>query len=231
MNWLKLREDVDFLCGSTSATYLAADKMRNMTSEYQNVATKIWESDPTYSWDDRNATDGPIAKRTMADASGSYLIPTTALRVRQVEIMDGGGDWHKLTPIDYASLPVSPEEYYTGTGTPVHYAIEGNEIRLFPAPGTGYVTMASGMAIRLSRAVTEPAVTATTTEPGFATGFHRILSYAAAVDFTQDDQHRNFLLAQKARLEAGLTRFYSKWAPEYKGRLKPATRKTWRRYT
>ena len=231
MNWSKLRDDVNFLCGSTSGTYPDADKMRNMTVAYQGVATMIWESDPTYSWDDRNNTDGPVAYRTVANASASYLIPTTALRVRGVEIKDGSADWHKLTPLTYAELSVSPEEYLTGTGTPIHYMIEGNEIRLFPAPGTGSVTMSSGMAVHLSRAVTEPAVTASTTEPGFASAYHRVLSYAAAMDFLQDKQQRDFLLGQKLRLEAGLSKFYGKWAPQYKPNLRPSTKRRWRLYT
>lgn len=228
MNWLALRNDVNFLCGSTSGTYPDSDKMRNMAIAYQGVATTIWESDPTYSWDDRNNTDGPVAYRTLGNLSASYLIPTTALRVRGVEVKNGNGDWMKLAPVTYEELHMSPEEYLTGGGTPIKYMIEGNEIRLFPTPMTGYVTLSSGMAVRLARAVTEPAVSATTSEPGFATAFHRILSYSAALDFTQDSQTRDFLIGQKARLERGLSKFYSKWAPEYKPKIKPATKQSWR---
>lgn len=231
MNWSQLRSDVDFLCGSTSGTYPDADKMRNMTSEYQRVATLIWESDPTYSWDDRNNTDSPKAYRTVANLSASYLIPTTALRVRGVEIKDANGDWTKLSPLTYQELVTSPEEHLSGGGLPIQYMVEGNEIRLLPAPQTGFVTMSSGMAVVLSRAVTEPAVTATTTEPGFATAYHRVLSYAAAMDFTQDKQDRDFLLGQKIRLEHSLTKFYSKWAPQYKPKIKPSTKRAWRQYT
>lgn len=231
MNWSALRSDVDFLCGSTSASYANTDKMRNMTVAYQGVATMIWESDPTYSWDDRNNTDSPVAFRTVANASASYIIPTTALRVRGVEIKDAGGQWTKLLPITYQDITQSPEQYLNQAGLPIRYMIEGAEIRLFPAPGTGFVTMTSGMAVRLSRAVTEPAVTAATTEPGFATAFHRVLSYAAALDFVQDPKQRDFLIGQKARLEHGLSKFYSNWAVQYKPKIQPNTRKSWRRYT
>lgn len=220
MNWLNLRADTNFLCGATSATYPDADKMRNMGVAYQRVATKIWESDPTYSWDDRNNTDGPVAYRTVANASAAYVIPTTAIRVRGVEIKDNSGHFHKLTPVTYEDLPFAPTEYLNQAGLPIHYMIEGNEIRLFPAPGTNSVTMSSGMAVHLSRSVTEPATSATTTEPGFASGFHRILSLAAAVDFIQDDKQREFLAIQRERLEQGLVKFYGKWAPQYKGGIK-----------
>lgn len=231
MNWLQLRADSRYLVGATSGTYPDADVMRNMGIEYQRVATEIWKSDPTHSWDDRNNTDYNTATRSMANASASYLIPTEALAIRGVEVKDGDGNWSKLSPISYAELPISPEEYLTGTGTPIRYMIEGTQVRLFPAPGTGSVTMTSGLAYHVSRAVTEPAVTASSSSPGFATPFHRVLSYAAAIDFDQDDQHRNFLIAQKARLDNGLSKFYSNWAPQYKPKLRPATKRSWRLFT
>jgi hypothetical protein len=231
MNWSELRADVDFHCGSTSGSYSDADKMRNMQVAYQGVATLIWESDPTYSFDDRNNTGSSKAYRTIANASASYLIPTTALRVRGVEIKDSQGNWSKLSPITYEDMVLSPEEYLRGTGLPIKYMLEGAEIRLLPAPGTGFTTMASGMAVILSRDVSAVSPTATSTSPGFAAPYHRILSYAASIDFVQDKSHRDFLLGQKIRLERGMSKFYSNWAPQYKTTIKPHSRRTWRRYT
>lgn len=232
MNWSNLRADVDFLCGSTSATYTDANKMRNMTVAYHDVARQIWESDGAWRFDDANNTDSPIAYRTVANASATYLIPTTALRVEQVEIKDGNANWQKLRPITDHDITISPEEFLGGgTGTPLYYQLVGTQITLFPAPGTGYVTMASGMAVRLNRNVSEPAVTATTTEPGFAGAFHRILSYAAALDFVQDPRQREYLIMQKTRLEKGLSRFYQGRWVEQPSRIKPAMKKRWRLYT
>lgn len=231
MNITQLKSDIDFLCGSTSASYLDADKIRNMNVAYQDVTRLIWESDGTWKFDDSNNTDAPVAYRTIANASASYLVPTTALRIEGVEVKDGNGDWIKLRPLGLHDVPISIEEYMTGVGTPAEYMLEGNEIRLFPAPGTGYATMTSGMAVRLSRAVTEFATTASTITPGFVTSFHRILSLAASIDFTQDEAQRKFLIAQRARLEQGLVRFYSKRAAEIKTNIKPAGKKRWRQYT
>lgn len=231
MNISQIDSDTDFLCGSTSATYSTTNKRRNHNIAYQDIATIIWESDGTWAFDDANATDTPIATRTIANASASYMVPTTALRIQGVEVKDANGDWQKLRAIALGDLDISPEEYLTGTGMPVEYMLNGNEIRLFPAPGTGYVTMTSGMAVRLNRAVTEIAVTATTTIPGFATAYHRILSLAAAIDFTQNDQQRKFLVGQRARLENGLRKFYSRRADEYRQAVRPVNKKKWRQYT
>ena len=229
MNISELDADINFLCGSTSGTYLRVDKRRNQNVAYNDVARLIWESDGTWAFDDKNNTDTPIAYRTIANASASYLIPTTALRVKQVEVKNDSGDWFVMKPTTLDEMQVSPEEWLTGTGMPLYYQLEGNEIRLFPAPGTGFTTMSSGMAVRLSRAVTDLGVSATSTVPGFATPFHRILSYAAAIDFIQDPQQRQFLAIQKDRLEKGLTRFYSKRNEDKPARLLP--RKSWRQYT
>jgi hypothetical protein len=229
MNVTQLDEDTDFLCGSTSGTYTPANKRRNQNIAYQDVARLIWESDGTWAYSDANSTDTSIAYRTIANASATYLIPTTALRVKQVEVKNANGDWFVMQPITLDEIKVSPEEYLSGVGMPMYYMLEGTEIRLFPAPGTGFTTMSSGMAVRLSQAVTELAVSATTTIPGFAKPFHRILSYAAAIDFVQDDSHRQFLAVQKDRLEKGLTRFYSKRHEDKPARITP--KKSWRQYT
>ena len=230
MNVTNIKSDIDFLCGSTSGTYPDADKIRNVNIAYQDVARIIWESDGDWSFDDKNNTDAPRAYRTMSSLSASYLIPTTALRVEGIEVEDANSYWHKLKPISYADFTSSPEEYLTGGGLPMFYRLEGNEINLYPAPKTGDVTMSSGMMVRLSRLVTELAVTATTTTPGFADPFHRILSLAAAIDFEQNAEHRKFLAQQKDRIEKGLTRFYSKRGAEYKTKIKPASKKRWKSY-
>lgn len=230
MNVTNLKLDTHFLCGSTSATYSDTNLVRNLNVAYNDVARVIWESDGTWKFDDSNNTTGPVAYRTIANASASYQVPTTAIRIDGVEVKDASGHWFKLTPVSITDMEISPEEWLTGTGMPIHYALEGNEIRLFPAPGTGFTTMSSGMAVRLQRNVTEFATTATTAEPGFATSFHRILSLAAAIDFMQDDRQRNFLLQQKDRLEKGLTRFYSKRGTEFKAAVRPSSKKRWRQY-
>ena len=222
-------EDIDFLCGSTSASYPIADKRRNVYQEYQRVATLIWDSDGTWGFDDSNTIDGSKATRTIANASATYQIPTTALRVEGVEILDNGSVWHKLIPIDYHDIEGSPEEFLKSAGLPTRYDLQGNEIRLFPPPGTGAVTLTSGMCVRLSRNVSAFA-SAATTSPGFAAPFHRLLSIGAALDFERDTQQRNLLLHMKDRLEKGLVKFYSKRGAEQKLRIKPYTKKRWRQY-
>ncbi len=230
MNIGQIKNDIDFLCGSTSATYSDTNKIRNVNIAYQDVAREIWASDGTWNFDDSNNTDSPIAYRSLGQASANYLVPTTALRIEGVEIKDNGGIWHKLDPITYDEMGMAPTEYLKGNGLPIQYWLQGNEINLYPTPASASVTLASGMGVRLSRAVTEFATTASTTIPGFASAFHRILSLAASVDFTQDNVQRQFLLTQKDRLEKGLSRFYAKRADQFEPKIRPKGRSSWRRY-
>ena len=228
MNVTNLKLDTHALAGTTSGSYPDADLVRNLNVHYLDVARTIWEADGTWSYG-ANGEDNTYY-RTIANASASYVIPTAAIRVKQVEIQDANSNWQKLIPIDYDELSISPEEYLTGTGTPLRYHLEGNQIRLFPAPGTGYVTMSSGMAVRLEPNVTEFTVTATTTEPAFPSNFHRILSLGAAIDVVENNQDRNFLLNQKERLMTGLVRFYAKRWNEGRSQMRPKSKRFWRQY-
>lgn len=230
MNASEIWSDIDFLCGSTSGTYYQSHKARNVNQEYQRLATVIWQADGTWNFDDQNNTDTAVAYRTVANASATYTIPTTALRVRQVEIKDGAGDWSVLRPITYEEIGISPEEYMTGGGKPEYYLLDGTQIRLFPAPATDFVTMSSGMAVRLDRAVTPIGASATTTVPGFAAPYHKLLSYAATLEFVRDNQDREFFMQQKDRLEKGLMRFYSGRSDDHPNRIRAHNANPSRRY-
>ncbi len=231
MNISQIKSDINFLCGSTSGTYADIDKVRNVNIAYQDVARLIWESAAGWQFDDSNATTLPLVKTTMVHGQQDYTLPSTSQRVEEVIVKDSGGNWTKLKPFDIHDKTVALPEYYEGTGTPLYYDLVGRSIMLYPTPSSAYATLASGLGVYINRDVTEFGVSATSTVPGFATPFHRILSYAAAIDFTQSPEQRQFLAIQKDRLEKGLTRFYSKRAVEEKQSFKPQGRAYWRKYT
>lgn len=227
----EIRTDVDFLCGSSSATYSATDKTRNINIAYQDVARVIWESAGGWQYDDSNATTLPVAMTSLMHTQQDYELPSTAQRVHRVEIMDSAGNWVKLSPLDQSDVSIAMPEFLGGSaGMPIYYDLVGRSILLYPAPSSGYATLASGMAVYVDRDVTPFTTSATTTLPGFATAFHRLLSYAAAIDFDQNSEHRNFLVKQRDRMEKGLTRFYAKRGEELKTTIKPAGKKRWRQY-
>ena len=228
-NKQSLCDDIDFLCGTTSASYPTLQKLRNVNVHYHDIARLIWEIADDWNYDDTNQSGLPKATRTMGQLSATYQIPTTAFSIDQVEVKDSNADWQKLIYKDYSELSISPEEFLETGGTPLYYALDGNYIRLFPPPHSGYSTLTSGLCLRLSRDVTEFA-SASITSPGFARPFHRILSYGAALDFEQDDSRRRLFLIMKDRLEKGLIRFYSHRTTESPNRIFPKNRRQWRQY-
>lgn len=228
----ELDADIDFLCGSTSATYSPTNKRRNMNIAYRDVARIIWESDGGWRYDDTNATTLPKGTTTLVHGQQDYSLPTTTHRVNRIEVLDDAGNYIKLKPLDPAEVTTGLPEFLGGNyGLPLYYEIIGRSILLYPIPHSANVTETAGLIIYTDRNVTDIAVSATTSEPGFDAPFHRILSYAASLDFAQDPNQRQFLAMQKERLEQGMIRFYSKRAPEIKSKIKPGARRAWRNYT
>lgn len=230
MNIQEIKNDVDFLCGTTSASYSDANKIRNINVAYQDVARLIWTSAGGWQFDDSNSLTLPIAQADLVHNQQDYVLPSTTQRVEEVVVKDSNADWSKLKPFDIHDTDIAPEEWLETAGLPLYYDLIGRSIMLYPRPSSAYCTMTSGIGVYVSRDVTEFDVTATSTTPGFATPFHRILSYAAAIDFTQDMDERQLLVQQKARLEQALTDFYAKRDVETTTRIKPRSQKVWRQY-
>lgn len=230
MNITELKSDIDFLCGSTSASYPDADKIRNLNIAYNDVARLVWESAGSWQFDDSNASTLPIAKTTLVHNQQDYSLPTDAQRVEEVVVKDSSGNWSKLRPFDIHDTTIAPEEYLDTAGLPVYYDIIGRSIMLYPTPSSGYCILASGLGVYVSRNVTEFAVTASSEVPGFAIPFHRILSYAVAMDFIQDNSQRQTYAILKDKLEKGLANFYAKRDVESPSQIKPRSRKIWHQY-
>lgn len=231
MTTSEIKADINFLCGSTSATYPDADKMRNVNVAYNHVARLIWDSADGWNYQDSNTAGLPVAFTTMTHDTQDYTLPTTAQRIHRVEVKQNNGTWLKLAPIDiHDMLVAAPEFQGNNPGLPLYYDLQGRSVSLYPSPASGSVTLTSGLAFYVDRDVTEIATTATTTTPGFAKPFHRILSLAAAIDFTQDDRQRQLFVTQKLDLERGLVRFYSKRNVERPTTISPHSRRRWRSY-
>jgi hypothetical protein len=83
-----LKSQINFLCGSTSATYPDADKVRNMNIAYQDVARLIWESASGWQYDDSNATTLPIAKGSLVHNQQDYSLPSTETKLYQNTLLE-----------------------------------------------------------------------------------------------------------------------------------------------
>lgn len=228
-----LIEDIDFLCGTTSASYPLVQKVRNINNAYHDVTRIIWEAQDAWQFDDENRTDLPKITTSLTHGTGDYRVPalSTVIRhIKGIDIQDSQGNWQKLQAIDYNDITQAWDEYQDTAGMPMQYDLEGGYIRLKPAPSSAYVTTSSGMIIWISRDATEFTTASTTSVPGFATQFHKILSLSAAIDFTRDAGEQRLFIQMKDRLEKGLKEFYNARNVEKRISLRPYNKKFHRQY-
>jgi hypothetical protein len=92
VNVSELDADIDFLCGSTSATYSTTSKRRNMNIAYRDVARLIWEVDTGWVYDDSNANTRPHAYTSLVNNQQDYSLPSNAQVVERVDVLDGAGN-------------------------------------------------------------------------------------------------------------------------------------------
>jgi len=229
-NSLGIVEDVDFLCGTDSVSYPLNQKVRNINNHYQDVARLIWEVADGWKYDDSNASDLPKATVTLVHGTQDYAIPTTALKIDRIEVKNDTGTYTKMKPFDASELSTSITEYQSGDGFPTHYDLRGNFISLYPAPASASVTLASGMDVYLSRTPTLFTSASTTATPGFASPFHRVLSYSTAIDFEQDKIKLQKFIRSRDELIRGIKKFYSSRNVEQPRKMRPYSKPRWRQY-
>jgi len=216
MNLLTLKNDVNFLCGSTSATYADTDKLRNINVSYANVARIIWENAGGWQYDDSNATDFGIATTNIKASQQDYELPSTCQRLQAVELNNV-----RLKQVDLSDMPNS----ITNFEGQICYDIHGRSIFLYPTPSGD---IAAGLKVFFDRDVTD--LSADVDTPGFPVPFHRILSLSASLDFITEPNKRSFLVEQKISLEKGLAKFVSKRNLERQTAIRPKNKRSWRQY-
>lgn len=232
-----LIQDITFLTGQNTTEYTNKDRVRNMNRWYMNVVSWIFRASGFWEFDDDGKTDQPSLKATLVNGQQDYTLPTSAtttpytlqggvtggaiLKIQTVQVLDVGGVWRKLKQIDLTEIGVAQEEFEKTDGLPWGYDIRGGSIFLYPAPATGFVTMASGLELFIAR---EPYVLKdddTTREPGFAEQFHRILSLGAAYDWAlaKGGENAAALRREIEELKIELINFYGDRNRDKKPRL------------
>ena len=209
-----LVEDVLYNCGlptvsASYSSYALADITRNINNAYLEVVPLIWKSAYKWRYDDSNATDLPIGYANIYSSQQDYEIPPTSQRIYSVSRKNGD---------NYVTLSqINEDDFVGGTGNPTGYCLVGRSVLLDPSPSSD---VSAGLKVVFDRTPDLFTTASTTASPGFAESFHKILSYAAAIDFVQDKGAQDRLVAMKARLENQLVAFYSKRNVGRKANLK-----------
>ena len=185
-----INSEARLLCDADTTSYIAADLLRRVNIAYEQVVGYLLTADGTWQWDDTNYTDLPIGTQTLVSGQSAYTFNDKFLQLLEVQIMGKDGKYRIIQPIDQReySDEAPLEEDFTTDGEPIYYdKVSDDTIKLYPAPDNGIsVTLASGLKIKFKRTAdlfTTAQVNTGTKVPGFASPYHVILSYMAAIPY------------------------------------------------
>lgn len=201
------------LVDATSTSYPDARVLRRVNTAYEDVIAQLINADGTWAFDDSNYTTVPIGTITMIEGQSSYTFLDTFLDVQTVKIMDKNGIWHILEPIDQSQVDFPLEDYLRTNAFPQYYAKDGNTIKLYPAPTATVITLASGLKVEFKRTAqlfTLSDVSTGTVTPGFASPWHVLLAYKAALPYAMSykKDRVSLISGEIQRLERDLIAHY-----------------------
>lgn len=186
------------LTDTDTTSYTAADLLRRINAAYETVVGWIITADGTWEFDDTNFTDHPRSRGNLVEGQEDYAFTSEYLDIEAIEILDTGSPakYRRIEPLDHYMLNgLSPQQYFgltsagnPSTGFPDYYDKNGDTIRLYRAPTSTSVTLTNGIRTWFKRTAdlfTAAQVTTGTKEPGFASSFHSILAYMAAIPYCQ----------------------------------------------
>ena len=187
---------------------------RLMNAWYRRAVSWIWEAENAWEFDDSNQTDLPIATTNLVAEQQDYEMPSDALTVNRVEVMDDEGNYKLLSPFDQSEQKASAmSEFEETAGFPRYYDLIGRSIFLFPKPAAADVTTSAGLKLYFDRDIEVLESTDTTTEPGFAANFHRILSLGACRDYSLGKEmysKLNVIKPQLEELKKSIQKYYNR---------------------
>jgi len=191
-----INSEARLLTDTDTTSYTAANLLRRINAAYEQVVSWIINADGTWQFDDTNYSDHPRGTGTLVEGQEDYAFSSEYLQVESIEILDASSPakYIRIKQLDHQNLGgLSPEEYFglesngnPKKGWPQAYDINGDTIRLYPAPAAANVTLAAGLRIWFKRTAdlfTSDQVTTGTKEPGFASPYHIILAYMAAIPY------------------------------------------------
>lgn len=210
-----LNSEARALVDADSTSYTAADLLRRINIAYEEVVSFIMGIDGKWQFDDSNYTDFPIATTTLVEAQEDYALDLTFLEIERVQVKDNSGNWHLLQPFDISEIGIAIDEYLKDDGLPAYYDKTGKSIILKPAPTASQVTLSAGLKVWFKRTAdlyTSAQVTTGTKVPGFASPFHVILAYKAALPYAQSYKRDRvpMIVNEINRLEKEMKNFYGR---------------------
>lgn len=197
-----LVQDCNWWVNADDTSYPLADKVRSANMGLNEVVGLILGADGRWQFDDTNYTDLPIGTTNLVINQQDYGIDTSMVDITRVEIKDNNGNWNLLIPFDQRDLTPPPSQpvptgvltasatlgginysltdFLSQAGVPIFYDKIANSIFLYPKPN---YNSTGGLKVYFQRKPSYFVVADTTKRPGFATQFHRYISYYMAKDY------------------------------------------------
>ncbi len=192
------------LCDADSTSYPAATMLRRMNAAYEKTVGKIMCQDGNWEFDDTNYTSFPRATTTLVVGQKDYTFDVSHLAIESVQVMDENGDYYYLSPISKDDYSIPLDEYYSTNGRPEVYDKDGGSVLIYPGPAAGNVTLALGLLVHFRRTAdifTSAQVTTGAKIPGFASPFHMIICYEAAIPFCMSYKKDRIALYEKKSMD------------------------------
>src|SRR3990167_464279 len=190
---LSLVHELWTLCDADITSMPLVVATRRMNASLEELVGDIINADGTWQYDDTNYTDHPVGTGTLVEGQEDYAFSSEYLQIEAIEVLDAGSPatYQKLRPLDRNELGNLSTEQYFGltaagnpqTGFPEYFDQVGDTVRLYPAPTSSSVTLASGIKIYFKRTADIFTISDTTQVPGLPSTHHILLAYMAAVPF------------------------------------------------
>ena len=204
------------LVDADTTSYTAADLLRRINQAYEDVVSFILGLDGMWQFDDTNFSTFPIATTTLVNSQNDYAFDVTHLEIERMEVLDSSAIWHELSPIDISQISGAISEFYKTDGLPECYDKQGKSLMVYPAPDNGVsVTLAAGLKVYFKRTAdvfTSAQVTTGTKIPVFASPYHMILAYKAALPYAMSYKKDRvpMILNEIKKMEDGLRKHYGR---------------------
>jgi hypothetical protein len=198
-----INQEARDLCDADTTSYPAATLLRRINQAYEQVVGWLINADGSWQFDDSNNTNLPIGTQTLVASQNAYTFNDKFLQILEVQIKDVNGNWQIIEPIDQKEFSDSTplDEAFKTAGMPQYYdKVSDDTIKLYPAPSAANCTLASGLKIKFKRTAaifTSAEVSTGTKVPGFASTYHYILSYMAAIPYCMSYKKDRVALYEK----------------------------------
>jgi hypothetical protein len=189
--------------------------LKTITAYCNEVGKEIWSAifgaTGTWIYDDSSNVDLPQSTTNLVAAQRLYSLPTDALTIKRVEVMNDDGDFYPLTEISLEQIGIGVDEFMKTDGTPMYYRLVNHELELFPASS---YSETNGLKVYFDRSSIDFVYNDTTATPGFASPFHDLISLGASIKWMKVknplNQSLGLFIQDFEKLKVNLIKFYQK---------------------